>query len=149
MVSPEADLMAMDCPGRDVGIGELGSELMQGNGEVGAFHLAGQDFAQGIVGLAATIHVDVVAFPVAGSEERKALDMIPMDVAQEHVQLGLVLALENGVAEVADAGSGIENHDVSAQIGGKAGGIAAVSHGLFGGGGDAAPDAPEPEFHRL
>src|SRR6516164_5264232 len=81
---------------------------------------------------------------VAWGKERQSADMVEMRMAIEQVQLGRLTAAQQLVAQQAQPGSAVEDHQVAAAADLHARGVAAVTHGIGPRAGDTAAYAPEP-----
>jgi hypothetical protein len=79
--------------------------LLHADGEVGTFHLARQSALQSLARAFKTDHRDLVFWIVRGHEKRKALDVVPVRVRNEHVEAdGAALEFRRqGTAQSANA----------------------------------------------
>ena len=86
-----------------------------GDRAVGSLHLAQQRVAQSPAIACATVDADVVAFDEERCEERDALDVIPVEVAQEHVRLGAGSEsfTHQTLAQPMEANTGVEDDDLT------------------------------------
>ena len=110
---------------------DVAGELGEGDGKVGAFHLAGEGGFEAGAGAFAAEDAEAAAGFVEGGKEGQALDVIPVGVGDEEGEgegLGLEFC-EEGAAEFAEAGAGVEDDDVFAAADFNAGGVAAVADG--------------------
>src|SRR5688500_1996157 len=136
----------------------LGGELLEADWEIAVGHLPIQSGFDATVSLRAAVHADVVTRNEGGNEELKALDVIPMRVAEEEVGSdGQALVPQQAHRQRSDSRTGIEDDKSGLAIrtgldGGRlerdAGGIAAVANGIRAGRWDGAPHAPKPDAHR-
>ena len=96
--------------------------------------------------------VDLVARAVERREERQALDVIPVRVADQDRGLAAAVAeaaLHQRLAEVADAGAGVDDDRIGvARPDLDTRGVPAVPVGRPPRDGDRATDSPEPDLHR-
>ncbi len=132
-----------------VHLGELnrGAEPGELQGEVGAHHLIGERLAELLARHVMAVDSQAGAGQVGGLEKGKALDVIPMTVAEEEVRGDRLLAREH-VAEPADAGAGIQDeHLAVVKTNGDAGGVATVSDGELSWRRDRAAGAPDLNSH--
>src|SRR6266850_2116135 len=95
--------------------------------------------------------VQTCALPIyeRGDEERKALDVVPVGVADEEVQVERRLQrLREAQAELARAGPAVEHdHGAVRPADFRARRVAAVARGAVAGRGDRAASTPEPDVH--
>src|SRR6516162_11903062 len=84
---------------------------------------------------------------VAWGKERQSADMVEMRMAVEQVQLGRPTAAHQLVAQQAQPGSAVEDHQVLPAADLHARSVAPVTHGVGPWAGDAAAYAPKP--HRV
>jgi len=110
---------------------DVAGQLLEADGEVGAFHLARQDFEQTAAGTLVAEDADAVVRAVERLEKGQALDVIPMRVGQQDVQGDGLFAEFAGqfAAEGAQPGAGVEDDDLAAAADFDAGGVAAVMNG--------------------
>src|SRR5205823_814839 len=116
-------------------------------GKIRAFHLPGQSAGEAEPRTLETEHAQVVFRLVSGEEKRKALNVIPMRVGEEHAQtdwLGFKF-LSQRQTERADAGASVEHDQLAIGADFNARGIATVIDRGWSGGGNRAAHAPE--FH--
>ena len=81
-------------------------------------------------------------------EERQADDVVEMAVAEENVGVEPALLVDQRLAEVADAGAGVEDEHMVAAADFHAGRVAAIAGGARSGTRDAAAHAPKAYQHR-
>ena len=81
-------------------------------------------------------------------EERQADDVVEMAMGEEDVGVAPALLVDQRLAEVADAGAGVENQHLVAAADLHAGRVAAIAGGPRPGTRDAAAHAPEAYQHR-
>ena len=124
---------------------DVAGQFIEGNGEISAFHLAGEGGDESFARAFATEDAQTALGVVNRTKERQSLNMIPMGMREEQGQVERFVFefLEQGLAEGAQAGAGIEDDDFIAVAVFHAGGIAAVTHGGFTGRGDGAAHTPE------
>jgi hypothetical protein len=96
--------------------------------------------------------VDAVAGAIERREERQALDVVPVGVADEDRGLALAVLerlLHEGLAEVADAGARVDDDRRAAlRTHLDARRVPAVPVGGSSWDGDRASNSPEPDLHR-
>src|ERR1700752_2592159 len=80
---------------------------------------------------------------VAWGKERQSADMVEMRVTVEQIQLDRLTAAHQFVAQQAQAGSAVEDHQVVSTADFHARGVAPVTDGIGPRAGDAAAYAPE------
>src|SRR6185436_7669068 len=109
-------------------------------------HLPGERLLERARDVDAAIQVDLVAADEGGREEREALDMIPVDVAEEHPGLEGHLP-EQLLPEEAEAGAPVQDDQRVASADLVAARVAAELHGAGAGRGDAAANSPHLDPH--
>ena len=124
---------------------EIAGEVGKMNGKVGALHLAGQGADQSLAGAFAAEDFQAAAGIVDGAEKREALNMIPVGMGDQQSEIERLAFkfLEQGLAEQAQTGAGIENDDLVTVTDFHAGSVAAVANGAGAGGGDGASHTPK------
>ncbi len=107
-----------------------------------AVTLAGHGRLDGAAGIGRAVEVKRVARGERWDEERKPLDVIPVDVAEEDVERERRLLRERG-AELSDAGPRVEDDPSAAAVHLDAARISSEMIRLGTRGGDAPPDSPK------
>src|SRR6202158_5223423 len=130
-------------------VADCGRQLVQLDGEVGELHLAGQHVMQRAAAAFRAIDRGGVPFDKGRTEERKALDVIPVRMSKENVRVNGFVALghQRGGQPVR-ARAAVKNQKVT--VGGgqlNAGGIAAEVVGTRPRGGNRSPRSPETYSH--
>jgi hypothetical protein len=125
------------------------AQVPQLHGEVRVLHLPGHRLLEALLEPERRVHVQLGAGNERGHEERKALDVVPVGVADEEVQpQRLGHRLHQVQAQLAGAGAAVEDDDGS--VGGAklhAGGVAPEARRAIAGRGDRAARSPEPDVH--
>jgi hypothetical protein len=123
----------------------VAGQFVEGDGKVGAFHLAGERGDEALAGAFAAENPQAAARIVDRPEERQALDVVPVRVGEEQREIERMTFefLEQGLAQFSQAGAGIKDDEVVAVADFDAGGVAAIAHGARSGRGDGTADAPE------
>src|SRR6266581_9064894 len=85
IVGGDFDIVDIKGALNEVVIANLGSALIQREGEIGILHLPGQGFTQGWAEALRAVYVPFVAGHKKRSEEWDALDVIPMRMADQDV----------------------------------------------------------------
>src|SRR6266511_1456772 len=85
IVGGDFDIVDIKGALNEVVIANLGSALIQREGEIGILHLPGQGFAQRLAEALRAVYVPFVAGHKKRSEERDALDVIPMRMTDQDV----------------------------------------------------------------
>ncbi len=122
----------------------------EGHGERGSRHLSGENaFHSADIGQMTRLHMEGVVGRIGGREEREAVDVIPVGVRQEHRRLAHS-ALEEALAQVADAGARVEDDRVTVSADFEATGVAAVLDVIGRRARNRTADTPEsnPELHQ-
>ena len=91
-------------------------QLVERHGEIGAFHLAGERGDEALARAFAAENPQMAARIVDRSEERQALDVVPVCVGQEQreVQRLVFEFVEQRLSEPAQTGAGIQDDDLVA-----------------------------------
>src|SRR6516162_1043095 len=87
---------------------------------------------------------DSAARVVTGRKKRQPADVVEVRVAVEEVQISWAASSHQFVAQQAQPGSAVENHQMPTAADLDARGVSAVTHGVRPRAGDAATYAPEP-----
>jgi hypothetical protein len=125
------------------------AQVSQLDREVGVLHLPGHRLLEALLEPERRVHVELGPGQERGDEERKALDVIPMGVADEQVQAhGGGEGPDQMEPQLARAGAAVQ-HDDRAVLGPHlhARRVAAVSGGALARRSYRAPGAPEPYVH--
>jgi hypothetical protein len=124
----------------------LGAHLGQVDRETRIVHLSSEGLLEGARDVAAAVQVDLVARDEGRGKEREALDVIPVDVAEEQKSLDGHLA-QQLLPEHAQPRAAIEDDDVLAAAHLEAAGVAAHLDGIGARGRDAAAHPPTGDLH--
>ena len=92
------------------------------------------------------VDADMGVFVVLGIEVGEALDVVPVGVADQQVDLPLVL-FDQFFAEGADPGAGIDDEAGFPSPYFDTGRVAAVAHAVWSRNGIGAADPPEGDLH--
>src|SRR5688572_25782001 len=126
---------------------DVARHLLEGDRKVWALHLPGERGRQAVARAFVAADVNAIARIVGGKEKWKALDMIPMRVGDEEVDLDrlAVELLGQRLAQRPDAGTGVEDNDLTISADFDARGVATKKdRGLTG---RRDRSAHPPEFH--
>lgn len=127
----------------------LGGEELEGNREVGVRHLAFENVAH-FFGRLGGVEADVVGRAVEGSKEGDALNVIPMEVSHEDIDVETLARsfLQKVEAEKTSPGAPIDHDDSTAiEANFQARGVAAETEVVGRGSGNAASYPPEFQLH--
>lgn len=142
-----ADLADAESEGAQLFDGDGAGHLGEGDGEEGGFDGSGDRAFEAGPGASPAEDADFLTGEVGGGEEGETLDVVPVGVGDEDADAGGVVLqfTDEGFAQFADAGAGVEDDDIAAPSGFDAGGVAAVADGLGAWDGDGTADAPEAD----
>ena len=108
--------------------------------------MGAEDIAEGAVGVGQRVDADMGVFVVLWIEVGEALDVIPVGVADQQVDLPLV-ALDQFFAERADPRAGIDNEAGFPGQYLNTGRVAAVAHTVWSRNGIGAADPSKGDLH--
>ena len=114
--------------------------------EARVVHLARERLLEGARHVVAAVEVDDVPRHERGIEEREALDVIPVHVAEEEMRSDRHV-LQQRLAEEAQARAAVEDEEELARPHFHAARVAADADGVRSRARDAAPDAPKGDPH--
>jgi hypothetical protein len=120
--------------------------VRQAHREAGVLHLPGERLLERARHLVATVEVDDVPAHERRREEREALDVVPVDVAEEDPRLE-GHRRQQRVSEKPEAGPAVEDEDPATRAHLDAARVSADLDRRWTGGGDAAADPPEPHLN--
>ena len=128
---------------------DAAAQVTELHGEVRVLHLPRHRFLEVVLEADRGVDVQLGAGDEGRHEERKALDVVPVRVPDEEMQLErLLLGLHEMQTELANAGAAIEDDERPARRPDfDAGSIAAVFRGKGPGRSDRATGSPETYFH--
>ncbi len=124
-------------------------EFVQLDGEIDLLHLVGDDVLQIDLFPVRADNGDLIPGNKCRFEERKSLDMVPMRMSDEDVCFDGLAVCDKVIAEVADAGAGIQDDEftvVQTEFDRRS--IPSVSHGILSRCRDGTAYSPEFQFHR-
>ena len=144
-----ADVADREVALHEVVVAQRGLELLHADREVLVLHLPGQGVAQRLAQAARGVHVPLVTAQEERREERKALDVVPVGVRDQHVAvIGRGPLGHQRVAEAVGAGAAVQDEQRPrrrAHL--DARGVAAIADGRRPRLGDRPADSPEPHPH--
>ena len=125
------------------------AQIAQLDGEVRVLHLPGHRFLEALLKAERRVDVELDAGNEGRNEERKALDVIPMGMADEKVQKYRWLqGLCEVQPELTRAGATVEHDDGPVRRANFcARGVAAIARRAIARRGDGATGTPEPDVH--
>jgi hypothetical protein len=85
IVGGDFDIVYIEGALNEVVIANLGSALIERNGEIGVLHLPGQGFTHGLAEALRAVYVPFATGHKKRSEKWDALDVIPMRMADQDV----------------------------------------------------------------
>lgn len=124
---------------------DVAGQFIEGDGKVGAFHLAHEGGEQAFARAFAAEDAQPAFRVVDGRKKRQALDVIPVRVGDEQGQVERTV-FEFGqerLSQRTQTGAGVQNDDFIAAPDFDAAGIAAVADGVAAGRGDGAAHTPK------
>src|SRR5262249_43066041 len=133
----------------ELGEVDAGAQIAQLHGKVRVLHLPRHRLFEALLKAERRVDVQLDAWNERGDEEGKALDVVPVRVADEQVQVDRRLQrLREMQAQLAGAGAAIEHDDGAVRRADlRAGRVAAEARGAFPGRGDRPTSPPEPDVH--
>ena len=127
---------------------DVGGHVVELNGEVRVFHLAGDDVLELFVEVHGAVDREFVAGDERGHEEGEAVDVVPVGMAEEDVGAHGAAAAHEVEPEFAHARAKVDNEQRAVfGLDFDAGGVAAVANGIRSGRWDGAANPPEFDFH--
>src|SRR3954447_10049969 len=130
-------------------VADRGRQLVQRNRKVGELHLTGQHLMQRPAAAFRAIDRYGVLFDKGRAEERKALDVVPVRVADENVRLDGLLALPHQLqGKPVRAGAAVKDQEIAITSGQlNTGGVAAKVVGGRPGRCNRTPRSPKTYPH--
>src|SRR5262245_393072 len=111
VMSDDFDVLDMECAFDKIVITNCSCELIRRDGKVGVLHLTCERFAQGLVETLGAVNVPLVARYEERGEERDALDVIPVRVADEDMTAQTVGAARHQIVAEGMCSSPAVNDD--------------------------------------
>ncbi len=149
VVGGDADVVDLDAAFDQVVVADLGGELLDRDRKIGVLHLARERLADRRPEAARSVDVPLEVPLEQRRQERQALDVVPVRMADEDMTPARPVRLrEQRLAEAVRAGAAIEQDQRAARAAHlDARGVAAVAEGVGPGLRDRAAGAPETDAH--
>ena len=131
-------------------VGDLGTQLVELNGEKSVTQIVVKNSPQALHTGRKAAHGDVGGGLERGIKKGKSLNVVPVHMGYEQVNVDRISLIYQVITQGSDAGSGIHNDFAAAlEIDLQTTGVSPVHDGFSSGGGNGSPCPPKRKLHLM